>query len=398
VQLRRENQPSGNGRVYTVGLKVTNAGGLTTVGSYRIHILRAGGAVDDGPVQTVMGPCHPGHVAGPLNPFNPSPPIPPLARPDNDLSLAAPWGSGETEGRNPRPSHSLDRQSGRFVVEESPLWLRGPRMDLFWSTRYTSGLGQKTALGPGWNHCWNIFLEKGSGTELKLSDDTGRQSLYTSRKGIYTSPELFTEGQFNPLGEFILKFPQTGLWVFHALDGSPKGGKLKSVTNRNGTTTTLIYNEWGQLVRIEGPFHRTLTLAYNVEDLIASVTDSSGRSVRYQYYGPGEAGGNEGDLKSVRTPIVVGTQRQRLPGRQNHNLHLHHRFPGRGAQPPTVDHHRPLGPDVAGEHLVTHRQPKRPHLQSCDPAAGGGRRPDDHLPLRRSHAPRQQQPGRASGH
>jgi LmbE family N-acetylglucosaminyl deacetylase len=61
VQLRAERSSFGNGRVYTIFLRVTDASGNSTVQSVQVTVpLDQGGppAVDDGPAYTITSACN----------------------------------------------------------------------------------------------------------------------------------------------------------------------------------------------------------------------------------------------------------------------------------------------------------------------------------------------------
>ncbi len=73
------------------------------------------------------------------------------------------------------------------------------------------------------------------------------------------------------------------------------GGRLLSITNRQGMTTTLTYDASGKLYQIRDHFGRTLTITFNPAGTIDTLTDPAGGVFRYGY----DATGN---LKSVSTP------------------------------------------------------------------------------------------------
>ncbi|MEZ6083435.1 MAG: hypothetical protein R3E58_05660 [Phycisphaerae bacterium] len=50
-----------------------------------------------------------------------------------------------------------------------------------------------------------------------------------------------------------------------------------------------------------------ISIAYNADGYIQSVTDFAGRQIVYDYYQTPDVGGDAGDLKSVTTPPIVGT-------------------------------------------------------------------------------------------
>jgi RHS repeat-associated protein len=61
-----------------------------------------------------------------------------------------------------------------------------------------------------------------------------------------------------------------------------KTGRELSQTDANGNTTTLTYNESGQLTKAEEPAKRTITFAYNTEGFVKEATDALG-TVKYTY-------------------------------------------------------------------------------------------------------------------
>ncbi|WP_055325026.1 RHS repeat domain-containing protein, partial [Ralstonia solanacearum] len=65
------------------------------------------------------------------------------------------------------------------------------------------------------------------------------------------------------------------------------GGKLQSVRERNGRTTTLSYNTASQLTAVTAPSGRSLTLAYDASGRVASVAAPDGAVTGYGYNSAG---------------------------------------------------------------------------------------------------------------
>ena len=60
--------------------------------------------------------------------------------------------------------------------------------------------------------------------------------------------------------------------------------------------------------RLPGPLpDRDILVSYNSNGFISAITDFAERVIRYEYYDGTEPSGNFGDLKSVTTPVVIGT-------------------------------------------------------------------------------------------
>ncbi|GIW39486.1 MAG: hypothetical protein KatS3mg076_0063 [Candidatus Binatia bacterium] len=232
--------------------------------------------------------------------------------------------------------------SGEFYEAVEDIRIRGRGFDFVWARKYRSLLGPNTAQGNGWDFSYNIYLERGNG-DLVLHDGNSRRDRYRLRIGKWRRSEFFREitcecsgpggivgpecnqlcglpgTLFIPAGasagrgaqestaRLIVTFDDGGFWEFHPFDDSRQAGKIRRSVDRNGNQMRFEYDDRGRLSRILDTLDRPIDVAYNADGLIASVTDFTGRQVRYEYYRQGEPGGLPGDLKSVTTFAVTGT-------------------------------------------------------------------------------------------
>ncbi|MBI4717155.1 MAG: hypothetical protein HY763_05065 [Planctomycetes bacterium] len=202
--------------------------------------------------------------------------------------------------------------SGEFLEDVVDLRIPGRGMDVVWGRKHRSKVGPNTAMGNGWDFSYNIYLEA-SGANMLVHDGHSRNDLFTPY-GVNTwaRAEYLALLTRNADGTFTLTYSNKGKLNFRALDGSPAAGKASSIVDRNGNTISFSYDAAGRLTTIHDTLdlashNRDITIAYNADGKIASVTDYTGRQVVYTYYQTGDAGGSTGDLKSVRSPVVVGT-------------------------------------------------------------------------------------------
>ncbi|AST29496.1 RHS repeat domain-containing protein [Ralstonia pseudosolanacearum] len=72
-----------------------------------------------------------------------------------------------------------------------------------------------------------------------------------------------------------------------AVETYDASGKLQSVRDRNGRTTTLSYNAANQLTTVTAPSGRSLSFAYDGQNRVASVTAPDGAITGYGYNGAG---------------------------------------------------------------------------------------------------------------
>jgi len=207
-------------------------------------------------------------------------------------------------------SHGVYGFSGEFFIEQQSLRIKGRGLDFVWALKYRSRIGPKTAMGNGWDFSYNIWIEP-MGDAIVLHDGNTRADGYEAVPGGTAAPYV-RRGFFRELtneldGSYKLRFAGGGAWLFHPLDGGPRAGKIRSVTDRNGNTMNFSYDASGRLFQVSDTLDRLVVIAHNPEGFIESVTDFAGRKVQYAYYRDGDAGGSAGDLKSATTPAVTGT-------------------------------------------------------------------------------------------
>jgi RHS repeat-associated protein len=202
--------------------------------------------------------------------------------------------------------------SGEFTESVIDLNISGLGLDFTWARKYRSRLGPATAMGNGWDFSHNIHAQM-CGSSIFLHDGNGRKDKYRLQPdGTWVSGGFFRRFTQNPDSSLTLTFPDTTRWNFHPLDGSPQEGKINEIIDRNGNTLSYEYDANGRLTTIRDTLGiptnpRLITINYNPNGFIDTVTDYTGRSVTYEYYNGVEPGGNFGDLKSVTTPEVTGT-------------------------------------------------------------------------------------------
>jgi len=197
--------------------------------------------------------------------------------------------------------------SGEYYKTAVDLRIKGRGLDFAWRRKYRSKIGPKTAQGNGWDFSYNIFIRE-EGESIRLRDGNTRNDLYLPETdSTWARGEFFREFKKNVDSTYILIFADRGQWQFNPLDGRPVAGKIARLVDRNGNKLTFHYASNGRLVKITDTLDRDIIIGYNADGFIFSVTDFTGRAVRYEYYGRNETGGSFGDLKSVTTPAVTGT-------------------------------------------------------------------------------------------
>jgi YD repeat-containing protein len=137
-------------------------------------------------------------------------------------------------------------------------------------------------LGPGWTHNYAIHLANpGDGTsDVLLVGPQGRTDRYTAQSGAYTPPPgISTRLAANSNGTYTATLADQSTLSFNAQ------GQLTAITDRYGNQSSLSYTTLGQISSVTDPAGRgALTFGYDPNSgLLTSVTDWTGRVVRYGY-------------------------------------------------------------------------------------------------------------------
>ena len=205
------------------------------------------------------------------------------------------------------PTDPVYLATGEFVEQETDMFIKGRGMHFEWTRRFSSREGRLTPMGHNWDFNYNISLES-SGRIMKLNHGrSNSEALQKNEAGTFERRDLFLDVKEMPDESFEVNFPNKGSWTMHADDGSPQAGMIQEIRDRNGNTITLAYDAQGRLSTVTDTLNRDIAIAYNADGFVQSVTDFTGRQVTYEYYQDGDTGGGFGDLKSVTGPAVTGT-------------------------------------------------------------------------------------------
>lgn len=132
-------------------------------------------------------------------------------------------------------------------------------------------------LGFGWTHSYDISLSVGTGSVTARASD-GRQDVYTKNPdGSYTGPPDITDRLVEDATGFDLKTKSDVSLRFDLT------GRLISLTDRSGNSTTLTYDASGRLETVTDASSRTLNIAYGPNNKIATITDALARTWQYGY-------------------------------------------------------------------------------------------------------------------
>jgi RHS repeat-associated protein len=194
-------------------------------------------------------------------------------------------GDGENDGLcNPCNSSvggPVNVTNGNMYLQQNDHSLpsTGPAINI---TRTYNSDSQSTGLfGRSWRTAYDKLVTVFDSNLLRLNQADGR-SIYFGRavgsSGGFTALEGDFHGQVTQgNGGFTLSMKDGSVHQFNP------AGKLLSMSDRNGNSTSLAYDSNGFLSSVTDPFGRVLTLTTNANGQVLSISDTIGTIASYTY-------------------------------------------------------------------------------------------------------------------
>jgi len=185
--------------------------------------------------------------------------------------------------------------TGNFYLQETDLSIPTRSFPLNFTRSYNSRATAVGPLGKGWQHNYNVSLKQNPDETITFTYEDGHEIKFESDGTSYYTfsgdEETLTS---NKDGTFALSLRNNiKKYVFSA------DGKLQSISDKNGNTTTLTYT--GELLTtVTEPAGRTLQFNYNSNGNLNKVLDSAGRFVEFTY----DANGNLNTVRNLNGEVT----------------------------------------------------------------------------------------------
>jgi RHS repeat-associated protein len=176
-----------------------------------------------------------------------------------------------------------------LYVKDVPLWYKspiGPSVSISLSYNSQSAIAAHEPFGNKWSFNYGTYLVVDTGGNVTVFMPDGRRDIYTpDGSGGYVSPYLV----FNRLVRiqenlFELRFPGDTVYVYDIPPGTASLQPfLVQIRDAHGERLSLGYNNEVQLSTITDASGKVSTLTYNADGLVTQVTDPFGRSAAFDY-------------------------------------------------------------------------------------------------------------------
>ncbi len=194
-----------------------------------------------------------------------------------------------------KPGDPVQADTGEYQMQVTDLTIPGRGFDFSFTRTYRAQNTFNGLMGFNWDHNYNIRLRFDPSGNVVVHGGEARFETYVANGGggFVTPPGLFTRLE-SMAGGYRLVGPQGWENQFNA------GGRLTLIRDRNGNEMSFSYDASGRLEQVNDTLGRPIRFFYTFEGRLREIRDFSGRSIIYGY-------DPNGDLVTVRSPIVVGT-------------------------------------------------------------------------------------------
>lgn len=170
--------------------------------------------------------------------------------------------------------------NGNLVLQETDLSIPGRGIPVSLTRTYNSRNSEAAGMfGYGWTSNLEARIINAGNGPITFVDGDG-------------TPHIFgqdSDGNYYAYGGIYLTLVKNGdgTYTITQTDGSKVNfnvsGKIVSIVDTNGNTTSLTYNGSGKLTTVTDASGRATSLAYGTNGYVASVTDPANRTASYDY-------------------------------------------------------------------------------------------------------------------
>ena len=203
-------------------------------------------------------------------------------------NLAAPIPPDVARAQKYPVSHAGDPvnlATGNFDFSMRDITLNGINTKLSLERRYFSNADYEGPFGKGWFHTFDIKIDVSNASDWKVQYPDGHNEHYAPYSNGET--QSMYKGNFDTLS-FVTTGGTIASYTLNQKDGTKwnfnDAGLITSMADLNGNQTTFNYSG-DKLLTVTAPGGRFFQFSYNTFAKVSSVSDNSGKTVRY-YYDP----------------------------------------------------------------------------------------------------------------
>jgi len=186
------------------------------------------------------------------------------------------------------PSWSVNMINMNLYVNDIPIWYEssiGPHVRISLSYNSQSATAYHEPFGNKWQFNYASYLTVDTGDNVTIFMPDGRRDAYSKTTEGYHRPyQVFNTLTKIAENHFELRFPNDTVFVYNIPPGTTSLQPfLLEIRDPHGQKLTLGYDSNVRLTTITDALGRVTTLAYNVQGLVTQATDPFGRFATFEY-------------------------------------------------------------------------------------------------------------------
>ncbi|MBI5117924.1 hypothetical protein HZA56_15725 [Candidatus Poribacteria bacterium] len=190
------------------------------------------------------------------------------------------------------PAWSVNMVNMNLFVTDTPLWYNspiGPPMQLTLSYNSQSSIAQNEPFGNKWQLNYGSYLVVDTAGQVTVFMPDGKRDVYSpDGAGGYTRPyQVFNTLSKIAENHFELRFPDDTVYTYNIPAGTTSLQPfLTQISDAHGQTLTIGYDANVHLTTVTDAMNRQMTLTYNAAGLVTQATlagDPLGRSALFEY-------------------------------------------------------------------------------------------------------------------
>ncbi|MBI5675440.1 MAG: hypothetical protein HZC48_06420 [Nitrospirae bacterium] len=187
------------------------------------------------------------------------------------------------------PAWSVNMVNFNLFVTDTPLWYSppiGPSVEISLSYNSQSAIAYNEPFGNKWQFNYASYLVADTGGQVTIFMPGGSRDVFSpdGAGGYYRPYQVFNTLTKIAENHFELKFPDDTVYVYNIPLGTTSLQPfLVEIRDSYGQKLSIGYNADIQLSTITDASAKVTTLTYNADGLVTAIADPFGRSAQFEY-------------------------------------------------------------------------------------------------------------------
>jgi RHS repeat-associated protein len=207
----------------------------------------------------------------------------------------------------------IDTTTGSMAFAETDITVAGP-IPLSFTRYYNAHADRRGPLGYRWSHTYETHLEILADGDAGAVYGSGREEFFDIYNGTFTPADSRVHSTLvkNADGTYTLTTKANLIYRFTST------GVLSAIEDLNGNTVSLAYDPQGRLWTVTGAGGTSLTFSYDAQSRLSTVTDPANATYTFGYDANDDLISVTNPLNGVRSYVYSRHRLTRVTDENNH--------------------------------------------------------------------------------